>query len=167
MKIRQKAGILAVFLAAAAVFPAGASEKEDDYETILTAAVPASYTLTIPQTTNIVYMSESTNLKGELTVSGNVDTNQKVTVTAEANPLHNASHNADLPYTLKLGNDVFTTAEWSEDELRNGLEGSGKEGKKLQLSVAITTEDWEAAKAGAYEGNIIFKAVLQSETQKE
>lgn len=52
------------------------------------------------------------------------------------------------------GTAEFTSGEWSETEL------TAAEPKGLQLSVAITEDDWKAAKAGAYTGSIMFEAAL-------
>lgn len=128
-------------------------------KTDLNAKVDSTYKLTIPAQTTLTFGAASTKLDGVLKVSGNVDVDEKVTVTATSNALKNASHNVELPYTLMNGQAAFTTANWSETELREGLEGDGK-GKELQLSVAITKDAWEAAKAGSYAGSITFTAEL-------
>lgn len=128
-------------------------------KTDLNAKVNSAYELTIPAKTTITFGNTSTSLNGKLKVSGNVDVGETVTVTATPNALKNASHNVELPYTLMNGQAAFTTANWSETELREGLEGDGK-GKELQLSVAITKDAWEAAKAGNYAGSITFTAEL-------
>ncbi|MDO4341089.1 MAG: hypothetical protein Q4C91_23945 [Eubacteriales bacterium] len=128
-------------------------------KTDLNAEVDSTYKLTIPAQTTLTFGAASTKLDGVLKVSGNVDVDEKVTVTATSNALKNASHKVELPYTLMNGQAAFTTANWSETELREGLEGDGK-GKELQLSVAITKDAWEAAKAGSYAGSITFTAEL-------
>ncbi len=136
------------------------TENTQTKDTKLSAEVGSTYQLTIPAATTINYGSLSTNLSGALKVSGNVDVGEKVTVTATSNPLRNESHGENLSYTLMSGTAVFTTADWSEEELRRGLEGAGS-GKEISLSVAITAEAWAAAKAGSYEGSVTFKAELK------
>lgn len=158
MKKRIASVLFAVSLGAAAM-PVYAAENTESRETIINAKVNSTYTLTVPAATEIAFGSTSTSLKGALKVSGNVDVGETVTVKATSNALKNASHNVELPYTLMNGQAAFTTAAWSETELREGLEGDGK-GKELQLSVAITDTAWEAAKAGSYEGSITFVAQL-------
>lgn len=165
MKKRMVAALLMASLAAAAI-PAYAAEeqqKKDPQEKnmTLTTTVDSTYTLTIPQDTNITFGVTSTKLDGMLKVSGNVDVGKSVTVTAAANPLHNDSHDVDLPYMLKLedAQDAFKTAVWSEGELRAGLTGADG-GKEIQLFVGIDADDWKEAKAGAYTGSIVFTAKL-------
>ena len=120
----------------------------------LNAYVESTYTLTIPSKTEIVFNSTSTDLNGTLKVTGNVRPMQKVTVKAELNALHNAVQNTNLPYKLMSGGGEFQAADWSETELR------AAEPKELQLSVDIAAEDWNQAKGGEYQGNIVFTAEL-------
>lgn len=160
-----KAKKLAALAAAAALtgslaVPAGVwAENTQSKETELKTTVRSTYTLSIPAETTITYGITSTNLSGVLKVSGNVDVGETVTVTATSNALKNATHNETLPYTLMNGTAAFESDNWTETELRTGLEGAGK-GKELQLSIAITEAAWKAAKAGSYEGSITFKATL-------
>ena len=120
----------------------------------LNAYVESTYTLTIPSKTEIVFNSTSTDLNGTLKVTGNVRPMQKVTVKAELNALHNAVQNTNLPYKLMSGAVEFQAADWSETELR------AAEPKELQLSVDIAAEDWNQAKGGEYQVNIVFTAEL-------
>ena len=159
MKKRTASVLFAAALGAAAI-PVYAAENTESQETIINAKVASVYELTIPAKTTIEFNKTSTNLNGMLKVSGNVDVNEKVTVTATPNALKNASPNEELPYTLMNGQAAFTTADWNETELREGLEGDGS-GKELQLSVAITEAAWTAAKAGSYNGSITFTAALK------
>ena len=126
--------------------------RQQNYE--LNAYVESTYTLTIPSKTEIVFNSTSTDLNGTLKVTGNVRPMQKVTVKAELNALHNAVQNTNLPYKLMSGAVEFQAADWSETELR------AAEPKELQLSVDIAAEDWNQAKGGEYQGNIVFTAEL-------
>lgn len=166
MKARISRKLAALVTAAALTgsmaVPVGAwaaGTNEQTKKTDLDAKVNSSFELTIPAKTTITFGNTSTGLNGVLKVSGNVDVGETVTVTAASNVLKNASHNEELPYALMNGQAVFTTENWDESELRKGLEGDGK-GKELQLSVAITKDAWEAAKAGNYAGSITFVAQL-------
>lgn len=152
--------VLTILFAATlmAAVPVHAAENQKNKEMQLSTEIDSVYTLTIPADTDIEFNSAAKNLNGVLKVSGNVDAGEKVKVTAVPEALHNAAHNVDLPYTLNEGENIFQKAEWSETELRDGLNGKGKE---LQLSVKITEKDWKAAKAGTYTGGITFTAELQ------
>lgn len=155
MKTRKiTMGLAALALMGAMILPVSAAESKD---TTLTAEVPSTYTLTIPAATTITYGNTSTDLSGKLKVTGNVLPSQSVTVTADAKPLRNAVQNTDLPYTLENASGSFTTASWSEAELRSGLGGDGM-GKEIQLSVKLKESDWNQAKAGTYSGSIVFTA---------
>lgn len=158
MKKRILAGTISLVLLLAVAIPVSAEDKEGT--TPIEASVSSTYTLTIPAETNIEFNAESTDLKGVLKVTGNVLPTQSVQVTATTNALHNSVQNTDLPYTLKYDGNEFTSADWNETELRAGLEGDGK-GKELSLNIAITKADWNNAKAGKYEGSIVFKAALK------
>lgn len=158
MKKRILAGALSLVLLLAVAIPVSAEDKEET--TPLEVSVPSTYTLTIPAETNIEFNAESTDLKGVLKVTGNVLPTQSVQVTATTKALHNSVQDTDLPYALKYDGNEFTSAEWNETELRDGLEGDGK-GKELSLNVAITQADWNNAKAGTYEGSIVFTATLK------
>lgn len=156
MKKRILVGTMSLVLLLAVAIPVSAEDKEDT--TPIEASVPSTYTLTIPAETNIEFNAESTDLEGVLKVTGNVLPSQSVQVTATTKALHNSVQNTDLPYALKYDGNEFTSAEWSETELRAGLEGDGKE---LTLNIAITQADWNNAKAGTYEGSIVFTATLK------
>lgn len=88
MKKRFIAGMMSVALMGAMALPVGAAAT-DSQTMQLTASVEPTFTLTIPAKTDIDFNSTSTNLNGTLKVTGNVLSNQKVTVTATANALHN------------------------------------------------------------------------------
>lgn len=154
MKKKLFAGMLATTMGLALALPVYAEDKTTD----LKADVPSSYTLTIPEKTDISYGSESVDLKGILKVSGNVRTTEIVKVSAVSNPLTLVGGTETLPYTLKSGENPFTSATWSETDLRDGLAGAGK---SFQLSVAIDKTVWETAKAGTYNGGIVFTAELK------
>lgn len=155
MRKKRIACILGIALLSIASLPAYAEET-----TKLEAEVASTYTVTIPAKTTIDFSAEETDLDGSLKVSGNVLSTQNVTVTATCNPLHNTVQDTDLSYTLKVKDaDTFTLAQWNEEELRSGLTGDGKQ---IALSVAIPADEWNKAKAGKYEGSIVFSAELKS-----
>lgn len=149
-------GLTVVALMGAMALPVSAQDNTESKDTSITAKIQSTYTLSIPASTTIDFEKTSTNLKETLKVTGNVLPTQEVAVTAKAGAFHNKVQNTDLPYKLidKRNNSEFTTATWSEDELRDGS-------KELTLSVDITKEAWDAAEAGSYEGSITFTANLQ------
>lgn len=156
MKKRIPAVALSLVLLLAVAIPVSAEDKEET--TTIEVSIPSTYILTIPSETDIEFNAESTDLEGVLKVTGNVLPSQSVGVTATTNALHNSVQDTDLPYTLKCDGNEFTFAEWNETELRAGLTGVGKE---LKLSVDIDSTEWNNAKAGKYEGSIVFTATLK------
>ncbi|MEG0392534.1 MAG: hypothetical protein RR626_07200 [Anaerovoracaceae bacterium] len=155
MKKKLLAGVMGILMVGAMGTSAFAAET-----TNITTTVKADYTLTIPAATTIAFGAETTNLSGKLKASGNINADQKLTVTATANPLQVATDKTkEIPYTLKNGAATFTSDSWSEAELRDGL-ASADAGKSIQLSVNIVKAAWEAAKAGTYEGSITFEAKI-------
>lgn len=158
MKTRKIAmGLTALALMGAMALPVSAQDNTETKDTTIKANIQSTYTLTIPAETTIDFEATSTNLTGALKVTGNVLPTQEVEVTAQAKAFHNEVQNTDLPYKLidKRNNSEFTTATWSEDELRDGS-------KELTLSVDITKDAWSVAEAGDYKGSITFTANLQN-----
>lgn len=161
MKKKMIAGALSLAMLSAMAIPVYAEENTVKTGTTpIEASIPSVYTLTIPSETDIQFNAASTDLKGVLKVTGNVLPTQSVKVSVETKALENSVQKTTLPYTLKYNGSVFTSDEWDETELRAGLAGEG-EGKELTLSVAIESADWASAKAGTYEGSIVFTAAMQ------
>lgn len=149
------AGVM--LLAAAMPVYAGDSSQQSG-ELQIKTDVDSSFTLTIPQNTNIDFKSTSTQLSGVLKVSGNVDTDEQITVTAKASPLAKTSGET-IAYTLTDGTAAFTGAVWNEAELRAGL--TNAEGQKaIPLYIEIAEDEWSRAKAGSYAGTVTFTAEL-------
>lgn len=147
------AGALSLLVILAAARPVHAEEQKT---TEISTSVASTYILTIPAKTEIEFDEESTDLNGTLKVTGNVLPTQSVVVTVETHDLENSVQNTILPYALMNGTEKFETATWNEEELR-------AENKEFQLSVAIEQEDWNRAKAGSYEGSIVFIADMKTE----
>lgn len=157
MKKKMIASMTGALLLASAVTVGAAQPQEKTVD--LSAEVASTFTLTIPAATEITFGDLKTDLAGELKVTGNVDTDEQVTVTAVVNPLHNDSHNEDIVFELKAGETAFQSAVWSETELREGLADEAAV-KKIVLSVHIGQSAWDQAKAGAYAGSVTFTAAL-------
>lgn len=141
---------IALLLSSLALFPIVALAEEQSTE--LTVEIPSEYTLTIPATTkNIQYKQEVTEL-GTLKVQGNLAAGQKVKVTAAKTPLTYKSQ--FIPFSLKdEQNAEWTQGFWTEVEANSG--------KEIPLKVNITSEDWAKAKAGKYQGKIIFTSSFE------
>lgn len=163
MKKKWIAGMASVMLLTTAIMPVYAeSPSQQSGEMQIKTEVDSSYTLTIPQNTDIEFEKTSTQLSGALKVSGNVDTDEQVTVTATANPLCKTTGES-IDYALTDGTAAFKGAVWDEAELRAGL--TNAEGQKaIDLYIEITEDEWSQAKAGSYAGTITFVASLDTDT---
>lgn len=149
MKTRKiTMGLTALALVGIMALPVSAAETGT---TDISTTVNSSYTLTIPKSTTIDFEATSTNLDGDLKVTGNVANGETVTVNALCNPLKTAQ-GVNLAYKLMNGSDEYSAVTWTETELRDG--------KNIQLSVAIEDTTWKNAKAGTYAGGIVFTADL-------
>lgn len=151
MKRKTLAGMMSLAVMATVAVPVYAEEKT----TAINTSVESKYELTIPTTTDIAFNVTSTNLNGELKVTGNVKPNETVTVSAVKNKLENQDNaGAEIDFALKQGTGDFTSATWNEQELI-------EETKAISLSVAIEQSAWDNAKAGEYTGGIVFTAELK------
>lgn len=149
-------GMLALALATMMSVPINATSQS----TTISAKIESDYTLTIPAKTEIIYGHTSSDLKGELKVTGNVEANEVVKVTVGTSAFYNDKHQAEIAYTLVKDGKKFTGEVWNETELRDGLNGKAKE---VQLAINIERDEWLKAKAGEYIGSITFTASLQNE----
>ena len=151
MKKKVVSSAMALLLVGAMALPVHAAEKT----TTINTSVESKYELTIPATTDIAFNATSTNLNGELKVTGNVKPNETVTVSAVNNKLENQDNaSAEIDFALKQGTGDFTSATWNEHEFREKT-------KAISLSVAIEQSAWDSAKAGNYTGGIVFTAELK------
>ena len=108
-------GLLLVSLMATLTVPVQAAEQT----TLIHANVGSSYTLTIPKETTIDVNALTTPLNGTIKVTGNILSTENVVVSAVTQPLHNDDQNADLPYTLKNGNQAFTSVNFNQNDLKS------------------------------------------------
>ncbi len=144
--------LLALVLALSLCLTALAADQSG--ETRVSATVESSYTLTIPSDQSIAFGATKTDLSSPLKVTGNVGAGKTVTVTAVTQALTCPDQDTVIPFTLQKDGAAFTSEVWTDEELRADTP------KELTLSVVIAESDWNAAKAGAYAGSIVFSAAL-------
>lgn len=141
---------IALLLGNLVLFPIVAFAEEQSTELIV--EIPTEYTLTIPAATKDIKHNQELTELGSLKVQGNLAIDQKVKVTATKTPLTYKVQS--IPFTLKDGqNTEWTQGIWTDTEA-----GSGKE---ISLKVNITSEEWAKAKAGKYQGKIVFTSTLE------
>ena len=142
--------LFAVILAAALVmslsitaFAANTTNGEAD----ITTSIAPTYTVTIPADVNVQFNATETAFGAiEVTASQiHPDKCIKVALTTD-NELNNAIDNTKvIPYAIKDSTGAaFTSATYLT------------EGDKTELSIHITTSDWNAAYAGEYSDTVTF-----------
>ncbi len=145
---------LTAMLAAIPVYAADESEKSDDLE--LQMEKDPMYVLTIPKE-NIVQFDQESPSIGDLIISGDIGTKQKVTVTVvKENFVDTKDPDNVIPFTLRKGTEEFTTEFWERDDVKLSSDDS----KKVTLTVDIPAATRNTAAPGLYKGKLIFKAVL-------
>lgn len=144
MKKKLAAGLSAA-LVAGMVLPVSASDTQTGRVTV-TATVESSYTLSIPKTSvTIPYGQVATELG--ITVSGNVASDNTVSVTTENGSLKSGS--LELPYTIDS-----TALSWAGTEIT-------KDGTTKKGVLTIKKETWDAAQAGTYTDTVTFTATMR------
>ena len=153
MKAKKIIALLsAVVLMGSAALPVAASETKT---TTLQAAIPSTYTLSIPLAQSITLDATSTDI-GIIEVTGNIKPTEKVVVTVDAPEFKNKDKAGDtIAYTLVAGDTVFTEAQWSESDLQSATPAT------YDLAVKIAEEQWNNASAGNYEAVITFTATIK------
>jgi len=152
MKKKIIAGIMSMMLVVAMALPVTASETKT---TTLQAAVPSTYTLSIPLSQSITLDATSTDI-GTIEVTGNIKTTEKVVVTVGTTAFANKDKLGDtIAYTLVDGDAIFTGAQWSETDLQSASPLT------YDLAVEIAESQWKSASAGNYEAVITFTAVIE------
>lgn len=144
------AAILAVTAMLAAI-PVYAADTKQTGDLNLGISKDATYVLTIPSSTDKVEFGAENTSIGDLVISGDLGTKQKVTVIATKEAFKDEK-DADntITFALKNGNEEFTTADWTRTDI--------KESKRIALNVNIPAATWDTAAPGTYKGKITFSA---------
>lgn len=144
--------LLSTFFLSSAGINAAAQTTE------LTANFQSDYVLNIPANQTI---TERNAEIGNLFVTGDIAPNQVVDVSVTTNKFVRVGSNDDLDFTLKYDNSSkdLSTYAFSEADIQKDSE------KKLDLWTDITENDWSNAKAGEYNGSIIFTANLTDQPE--
>lgn len=126
------------------VFAADITEASDPKTgtAIVTANVPASYTVSIPADTTVEYNAATTAFGKIELKNAKLETNKAVTVSVAAGDLKNAAGDT-IAYTIEDANGVFTSEEFTA----NG---------EVALSIKVGTEAWANAAVGAYSATVTF-----------
>lgn len=151
---RAFAAIAAVsMMAALPVQAAGAQEESMN----LSISKDASYTMTIPKTTNIVEFGAENTEIGDLSVSGDIGTKQKVSVAVSKTDFEDVKDSDNkIEFNLKDAAADFTGAKWNRADALSG--------KGYKLNVNIPAASWAGKAPGVYQASITFQASLEDIT---
>lgn len=120
----------------------------------LTATVPATYELSIPITSVPVDHTQLKHSIGKLTVKGNIEAQQTVTLSVkELKKFTSSTSPAAIPFEVIKGDTVFNQEVWTADELKAA-------NKEIELHIRFAQDAWKMAHSGDYSGSIIFSAEL-------
>lgn len=113
----------------------------------ITASVAPTYTVTIPSNVNVAFNAETTAFGSVKVDSARIEPNKciKVSLTSDGELNNAADSTKVIPYTVKSGDSVFTSATYSAA------------GEKTDLTVNISADDWNRAYAGEYRDTVTFE----------
>lgn len=116
----------------------------------------ATYTMTIPSTTNTIEFGAENTVIGTLSVTGDVGVKQQVQVVAEKTDFVDEKDAANkFAFDLQYDGKTFSGETWSSAQLRT------EPATAYKLTVYIPTATWGETKAGNYKATLTFKADLQ------
>jgi len=133
----------------------------DTQTTTLEIDVESTYTLSIPKSQNIVFEVATTDI-GEVKMEGNIRLDEEIIVDVTRTEFESLDDPADkIDYTLTLSGEEteFVGAVWSESSLYSGT------ATIYPLTVNITQQEWDNARAGNYKSVITFTAKIYKVTQ--
>lgn len=147
--------ILALFCCGVFSLTAFAADIDQDSadksaNTTLTTSKAASYLVVIPESAEITFDTEVNPIGDIQYVSGNLEPDAYVTVSLsqQTELVNEADNTYTIDYVIKSGEEDFTSVVYNEDTAA---------GTKTPLTVNITKEAWEAAKAGEYAATLTFE----------
>lgn len=151
----MKKKVLSLLLAAALVLPVmsmsvnaatidqdSASKSE---ETTITTEIQPTYSVTIPEDTEIPFNETETDFNRVELKSAQLEVGKSVKVSVQTGALANTDDETKtIPYTVMAGEAKFTGAEYTTA------------GQGTDLTLVVDQDDWDSAYAGTYEGTVTF-----------
>lgn len=120
----------------------------------LTANVPATYEISIPITNVPIDHTQEKHSIGTLSVKGNIEAQQKVTLSVkEVNKFTSSTSPAEIPFEVIMGDTAFIQEVWTADELKAA-------DKEIELHIQFAQDAWKMAHSGDYSATIVFSAEL-------
>jgi len=113
----------------------------------LTTSIAPTYTVTIPASVNVAFNAESTSFGSIKVDAAQIEPNKciKVSLTTDGELNNQIDSTKIIPYTVKAGNDIFTSATYLAS------------GDKTDLTINISKDDWNKAYAGEYKDTVTFE----------
>lgn len=148
----NKKGFLVSIFALATISSMGIQGNADTTE--LTANFQSDYVMHIPLGQEIT--DKQTNI-GDLYITGDIAPTHAVEVEVATNQFVRKNSSDVLDFTLMYDNSTAELESYlfNEEDIQAGSE------TKVDLWTNITQTDWDNAKAGEYNGSIIFTANLR------
>lgn len=146
------AALLTITLFASVSVTAFAAEINQDSDpkttdAVITTSITPTYTVTIPASVNVAFNAESTDFGSIKVTAAQIDPDKciKVALTSDGELNNTVDSTKVIPYTVKAGDTVFTSATYL------------KTGDKTDLTINITEDDWNKAYAGDYTDTVTFE----------
>lgn len=113
----------------------------------LTTSIAPTYTVTIPANVDVAFNAESTSFGSIKVDAAQIEPNKciKVSLTTDRELNNQIDSTKIIPYTVKAGNDIFTSATYLAS------------GDKTDLTINISKDDWNKAYAGEYKDTVTFE----------
>ena len=118
----------------------------------ISTEISVKYIVTIPEDTAVTFNTVNTDLGAVELTSAQLEPDKciKVTLNASGELKHEADNTKVLPYAVKKGTADAVTENDYTAETYNAA------GEKTDLTVVITSEDWNKAFAGKYSDTLTF-----------
>lgn len=151
--MKKTAAILsaAVIAAAASATVIAAEPKKSDVT--ISASIEPAYIVSIPANTSVAFSDTTTDFGSICLDSARLEPDKtvKVTITSDGELNNSADNNTVIPYSLTASNGS------TEEKVVSGYSVMLKNaGDKIDLTINITKNDWNAAAAGNYSDIVNF-----------
>ncbi len=113
----------------------------------LTTSIAPTYTVTIPANVDVTFNAESTSFGSIKVDAAQIEPDKciKVSLTTDGELNNQIDSTKTIPYTVKAGDNIFTSATYLAS------------GDKTDLTINISEDDWNKAYAGEYKDTVTFE----------
>ncbi|MGN0115711.1 MAG: hypothetical protein ACI396_10325 [Acutalibacteraceae bacterium] len=119
---------------------------------VITTSIAPTYTVTIPASVTVAFNAQTTDFGSVEVSAAQLDPDKcvKVSLKSDGELKNEADKTKVIPYTVKSGNSVYTSATYL------------KSGDKDDLTINISANDWNKAYAGDYKDTVVFEVAYIS-----